>query len=110
MIGTATGVHVSITGLGCHVPERVVTNAELARLVDTSDEWITTRTGIKERRFAADPLAGEHPHAGLELEHLVEEEERVAVRDDRLDLVAAERSLHAEACRRSRSELRARCA
>jgi 3-oxoacyl-[acyl-carrier-protein] synthase III len=54
MIGPADGVHVSITGLGCHVPERVVTNEELAQLVDTSDEWITTRTGIKERRFAAD--------------------------------------------------------
>ncbi len=57
MIGTVDGVHVSITGLGCHVPERVVTNVELARLVDTSDEWITTRTGIKERRFAADDEA-----------------------------------------------------
>src|SRR5258705_7338855 len=54
MIGTVTGAHVSITGLGCHVPERVVTNDELAQLVDTSDEWITTRTGIKERRFAAE--------------------------------------------------------
>ena len=54
MIGSTDGVHVSITGLGRHVPERVVTNDELARLVDTSDEWITSRTGIKERRFAAD--------------------------------------------------------
>jgi 3-oxoacyl-[acyl-carrier-protein] synthase-3 len=57
MIGTADGVHVSITGIGCHVPERVVTNEELAQLVDTSDEWITTRTGIKERRFADDDEA-----------------------------------------------------
>jgi 3-oxoacyl-[acyl-carrier-protein] synthase-3 len=57
MIGSADGVHVSITGLGCHVPERVVTNLEMARLVDTSDEWITSRTGIKERRFAADDEA-----------------------------------------------------
>jgi 3-oxoacyl-[acyl-carrier-protein] synthase-3 len=57
MIGTTDGVLVSITGLGCHVPERVVTNEELAQLVDTSDEWITTRTGIKERRFAADDEA-----------------------------------------------------
>jgi 3-oxoacyl-[acyl-carrier-protein] synthase III len=57
MIGAADGVNVSITGLGCHVPERVVTNEELAQLVDTSDEWITTRTGIKERRFAADDEA-----------------------------------------------------
>jgi len=52
MIGSAKGAPVSITGLGCSVPERVVTNAELARLVDTSDEWIMTRTGIKERRLA----------------------------------------------------------
>jgi 3-oxoacyl-[acyl-carrier-protein] synthase-3 len=36
------------------VPERVMTNADLEKLVDTSDEWITTRTGIRERRFAAD--------------------------------------------------------
>jgi 3-oxoacyl-[acyl-carrier-protein] synthase-3 len=53
MIGRTNGIPVSITGLGCHVPERVVTNDELARLVDTSDEWIVTRTGIRERRFAA---------------------------------------------------------
>jgi 3-oxoacyl-[acyl-carrier-protein] synthase-3 len=52
MIGAVNGAGISITGLGCHVPERVVTNAELAELVDTSDEWIRTRTGIRERRFA----------------------------------------------------------
>ncbi len=53
MIGTATGVRIGITGLGTHVPERVLTNDELAKLVDTSDEWIVARTGIKERRIAA---------------------------------------------------------
>ena len=53
MIGTAHGVPISITGLGAHVPERVVTNDELATLVDTSDEWIRERTGIRERRIAA---------------------------------------------------------
>lgn len=53
MIGAATGPRIGITGLGTHVPERVVTNQELATMVDTSDEWITERTGIKERRFAA---------------------------------------------------------
>jgi 3-oxoacyl-[acyl-carrier-protein] synthase-3 len=42
-----------ITGLGLHLPERVVTNAELERLMDTSDAWIVERTGIRERRFAA---------------------------------------------------------
>jgi 3-oxoacyl-[acyl-carrier-protein] synthase III len=53
MIGRAEGPRVSITGLGGHVPDRVVTNAELATLVETSDEWIVERTGIRERRIAA---------------------------------------------------------
>ena len=48
---------VSITGLGVHVPERVVTNDELSTLVETSDEWIRERTGIRERRIAADDEA-----------------------------------------------------
>jgi 3-oxoacyl-[acyl-carrier-protein] synthase III len=53
MIGTArNGLEVSITGLGCKVPDRVVTNDELAKFVDTSDEWIRERTGIRERRMA----------------------------------------------------------
>ena len=52
MIGQANGYRVSITGLGANVPERVLTNAELAKMVDTSDEWIVTRTGIRERRIA----------------------------------------------------------
>ncbi|MDX2277043.1 MAG: beta-ketoacyl-ACP synthase III [Hyphomonadaceae bacterium] len=42
-----------IQGVGSHLPERVLDNAELARLVDTSDEWIVERTGIRERRIAA---------------------------------------------------------
>ena len=53
MIGKAQGQRVSITGLGVHVPDRVLTNDELSTLVDTSDEWIMTRTGIRERRIAA---------------------------------------------------------
>src|ERR1041385_484181 len=43
----------SITGVGSYVPTRALTNAELEKIVETSDEWITTRTGIKERRIAA---------------------------------------------------------
>jgi len=43
----------SIAGVGSYVPERVLTNADLERLVNTSDEWITSRTGIKERHIAA---------------------------------------------------------
>jgi 3-oxoacyl-[acyl-carrier-protein] synthase III len=44
---------VSIVGTGSYTPERVLTNADLTAMVDTTDEWITTRTGIKERRIAA---------------------------------------------------------
>ncbi len=43
----------AITGWGMYVPERVLSNAELEQMVDTSDEWIVTRTGIRERRIAA---------------------------------------------------------
>ena len=53
MIGKAQGPPISITGLGVHVPDRVLTNDELSGIVDTSDEWIVTRTGIRERRIAA---------------------------------------------------------
>jgi 3-oxoacyl-[acyl-carrier-protein] synthase III len=53
MIGKALGDPISITGLGSHVPERVLTNDELSTIVDTSDEWIMERTGIRERRIAA---------------------------------------------------------
>ncbi len=44
----------SITGVGSYVPSRILTNAELEKIVETSDDWITSRTGIKERRIAAD--------------------------------------------------------
>jgi 3-oxoacyl-[acyl-carrier-protein] synthase-3 len=43
--------YANITGWGKYVPERVLTNHDLARMVETSDEWIATRTGIKERRI-----------------------------------------------------------
>jgi 3-oxoacyl-[acyl-carrier-protein] synthase-3 len=43
----------SIAGVGAYVPERILTNAELEKMVNTTDEWITSRTGIKERHIAA---------------------------------------------------------
>ena len=43
---------VGITGIGMAVPEKVLTNADLEKMVDTSDEWIRTRTGIRERRIS----------------------------------------------------------
>jgi 3-oxoacyl-[acyl-carrier-protein] synthase III len=48
------GRSCSIVSVGSYVPERVLTNADLERMVDTTDDWITTRTGIKERRLAAE--------------------------------------------------------
>jgi 3-oxoacyl-[acyl-carrier-protein] synthase-3 len=47
------GRYSAITGWGMYVPEKVLTNADLERMVDTSDEWIVSRSGIKERRIAA---------------------------------------------------------
>ncbi len=45
---------VSITGVGAYVPQRILSNADLERMVETSDDWITTRTGIRERHLAAE--------------------------------------------------------
>src|SRR5438477_2790453 len=54
MIGaTKDGLPVSITGLGAKVPDRIVTNDELAQYVDTTNEWIIERAGIRERRMAS---------------------------------------------------------
>ncbi len=44
-----------IIGLGAYLPEKVLTNDDLSKMVETNDEWITERTGIKERRIS-DPL------------------------------------------------------
>ncbi len=54
MIGLRRGLvrGARISALGIHVPERVLTNDEIGEFLDTSDEWITTRTGIRERRIA----------------------------------------------------------
>ncbi len=41
-----------ITGVGKYLPEKILTNFDLEKMVETNDEWITTRTGIKERRIA----------------------------------------------------------
>ncbi|TQR28901.1 ketoacyl-ACP synthase III [Lysinibacillus sphaericus] len=47
-------MNAGIIGIGKYVPEKVVTNFDLEKMMDTSDEWIRTRTGIEERHFAAD--------------------------------------------------------
>ena len=47
-------IRAAVAGTGSYLPERVMTNQDLEKMVDTSDEWIFTRTGIRERRVAAD--------------------------------------------------------
>ncbi|WP_102347345.1 beta-ketoacyl-ACP synthase III [Bacillus sp. Marseille-P3661] len=47
-------MNVGILGIGRYLPEKIVTNADMEKILDTSDEWIRTRTGIEERRFADD--------------------------------------------------------
>jgi 3-oxoacyl-[acyl-carrier-protein] synthase-3 len=49
-------IRAAITGVGGYVPDYILTNRELETMVETSDEWITSRTGIKERRI----LKGQH--------------------------------------------------
>lgn len=83
MISSVDGFRVSITGLGAHVPERVLTNAELSELVDTSDEWIVERTGIRERRIAAP----EEALSDLCLPAARDALERAGVTADSIDLI-----------------------
>ena len=51
-------INAAITAVGGYLPEDKLTNADLEKLVDTNDEWITTRVGIKERRILKDPTKG----------------------------------------------------
>ncbi len=53
-MGVETLLYSRIAGTGSYLPDKVVTNADLEKFVETSDEWIRTRTGIRERRMAAD--------------------------------------------------------
>src|SRR6476646_11063145 len=69
----------SFVGVGSYIPQRVLTNADLERNVDTSDEWITVRTGIKERHLAADDeftsdLAAQAALRALENAHIKSEQ------------------------------------
>lgn len=53
-------IAAKITGVATHVPPRVVTNSDLEKIVDTSDEWIRTRTGIRERHYVDPGVAASH--------------------------------------------------
>lgn len=74
---------VSIIGTGSYLPERVLSNAELEKLVDTTDIWITTRTGIKERRIAAEDEHTSHMAAKAAKRAM----EQAKVRATEIDLI-----------------------
>jgi 3-oxoacyl-[acyl-carrier-protein] synthase-3 len=78
-----SAIRAAITSLGRYVPDRVVTNAELEKLVDTSDEWIRTRTGICERRYVEPGT----PTSELALRAARECLERRGIGPEELDLI-----------------------
>ncbi len=84
MSGKAEAFKVCIAGTGSYVPDRIVTNEELSKRVDTSDEWIFSRTGIRERRIAAEgqntsDLASEAAKRALEAAGMNAEEVQLIV-------------------------------
>jgi 3-oxoacyl-[acyl-carrier-protein] synthase-3 len=80
---SANPIAVGLTGVGSYVPERVLTNADLEAMVETSDEWIVTRTGISERHIAAPEEAA----SDLALPAAREALEQAGVEPGELDLV-----------------------
>ena len=74
---------VSIIGTGSYLPERVMTNLELEKLVETSDEWITSRTGIKERHIAAEGESTSDLAAGAARDAM----ENAGITADEIDLI-----------------------
>ena len=65
-------INAVITGVGGYVPEYVLNNDELSRMVDTNDEWIMSRIGIKERRILNDEGLGTSILARKAVKHLLE--------------------------------------
>lgn len=74
---------VHIVGTGSYVPDRVLTNADLEKMIDTTDEWIVTRTGIKERRIAPDSMCTSDMGAEAARRAM----EQAGVREDQIDLI-----------------------
>ena len=77
-------INAVITGVGAYLPEYILTNDELSRMVDTNDEWITTRVGIKERRIEKDP---NHPASYMGVKAVEDLKARHDFSYDDIDLV-----------------------
>ncbi|MED0950387.1 beta-ketoacyl-ACP synthase III [Bacillus mobilis] len=92
-------MNVGILGIGRYVPEKVVTNHDLEKIMDTSDEWIRTRTGIAERRIADDTI--DTSYMAVEAAKKALEDAAVSGEDIDLILVATvtpDRAFPAVAC------------
>lgn len=92
-------MNVGILGIGRYVPEKVVTNHDLEKIMDTSDEWIRTRTGIAERRIADDTI--DTSYMAVEASKKALEDAGVSGEDIDLILVATvtpDRAFPAVAC------------
>lgn len=76
-------IYARITGWGKYIPRRVMTNSDIEKLVDTSDDWITSRTGIKERRIASP----DEPTSYISVEAGKRAMEVAGVRAEDLDLI-----------------------
>lgn len=77
-------IRAAITGVGGYVPEYVLDNHELSAMMDTNDEWITSRVGIKERRILKDPNTGTSFMAAKAIEDLFS---KTGTKPDEIDLV-----------------------
>ncbi len=74
---------VKITGIGSYSPEKVLTNSDIEKIVDTSDEWIVTRTGIRQRRITRDDEAS----SDMGFEAARQALEAAGVSSDRIDAI-----------------------
>ncbi|HJV30618.1 MAG TPA: beta-ketoacyl-ACP synthase III [Bacillales bacterium] len=76
-------MNAGVVGIGRYLPDRVVTNFDLEKVMDTSDEWIRTRTGIKERRIAADDI----DTSDMAFEAAKKAIENAGITPDQIDLI-----------------------
>ncbi len=89
-----TRIKAAITGLGGYVPDYVLTNDELSTMVDTTDEWIMQRIGIKERRIQKEKGKATSDMAAKAVKGLLKKSRR----QDRIRVLKADES-HAALCR-----------
>jgi len=77
-------IHAAITGIEAYTPPDILTNSDLEKMVDTTDEWIVTRTGIRERRILKDPNQGSSDLAVPAVKRLLEKK---GIHPDEIDMV-----------------------